>query len=57
VQAVDKKRARLNCISHLLDQMPYTDVPREAIALPERVRNPDYTRHPVDPALFVPERY
>ena len=57
VQAVDKKRARLNCISHLLDQMPYTDVPREAIALPARVRNPDYTRHPVDPALFVPERY
>ena len=57
VQAVDKKRARLNCISHLLDQMPYTDVPRDSIALPERVRNPDYTRHPVDPALFVPERY
>ncbi len=57
VQAVDKKRARLNCIAHLLQQMPYAEVAREAVALPARVRNPDYIRQPVDPALFVPERY
>ena len=57
VQAVDKKKARLNCISHLLEQVPYGDVPHDAVHLPERVRNPDYLRHPVPPELFVPERY
>lgn len=57
VQAVDKKRARLNCIHHLLQQMPYTEVEREAIALPARVRNPDYIRHPVPAEIIVPEVY
>ena len=57
VQAVDKKKARLNCIDHLLSQMPYAEVPRPAIELPERVRNPDYTRHPVPSDMVVPERY
>jgi len=55
VQAVDKKRARLNCIQHLLQQMPYAEVERAAIALPERVRNPDYIRRPVPPEMVVPE--
>jgi polyphosphate kinase len=57
VQAVDKKKARLNCISHLLTLLPYVEVPRPAIDLPGRVRNPDYTRQPVSASLFVPERY
>jgi polyphosphate kinase 2 len=57
VQAVDKKKARLNCIEHLLSQMPYAEVPRAAIELPERVRNPDYIRHPVPGAMVVPERF
>jgi hypothetical protein len=57
VQAVDKKKARLNCITHLLSLMPYAEVPREAIELPARVRHPDYIRHPVPEAMIVPERY
>jgi polyphosphate kinase 2 len=57
VQAVDKKRARLNCIDHLLSQVPYHEVPHANIELPERVRNPDYIRHPVPTEMFVPEKY
>ena len=57
VQAVDKKRARLNCIDHLLSLMPYTEVQRPTIQLPERVRHPDYIRHPVPADMLVPERY
>lgn len=57
VQAVDKKRARLNCIQHLLDQFDYEDVDRPSIALPERERHPDYARRPVPADMFVPERY
>ena len=57
VQAVDKKRARLNCIDHLLSQVPYYEVPHANIELPARVRNPDYIRHPVPPEMFVPEKY
>ena len=57
VQAVDKKTARLNCIQHLLDQIPYSEVEHEAVVLPERVRNADYIRHPAPPEMFVPERY
>jgi len=41
VEAVDKKRARLNCISHLLSQIPYQEVPHKQVALPPRIRNPD----------------
>ena len=57
VQAVDKKRARLNCIDHLLSQVPYHEVPHPEVELPARVRNPDYIRHPVPPEMFVPEKY
>ena len=57
VQAVDKKKARLNCIAHLLGQMPYHDVPRPAITLPPRVRHLDYVRLPVAPQMYVPEVY
>jgi polyphosphate kinase 2 len=57
VQAVDKKRARLNCIQHLLDQFDYHEVERPEIELPDRQRHPDYSRRPVPPEMFVPERY
>ena len=57
VQAVDKKRARLNCIDHLLSQVPYHDIHHTEVHLPERVRHPDYIRHPVPPEMFVPEKY
>jgi hypothetical protein len=54
VEAVDKKRARLNCISHLLGQIPYEDVPRSSVILPDRVRHEDYIRHPVPTDMYVP---
>jgi polyphosphate kinase 2 len=57
VQAVDKKRARLNCIAHLLGQMPYHEVERPTVTLPERVRHADYLRHPVPEHMIVPEIY
>ena len=57
VQAVDKKKARLNCIAHLLDQLPYHEVTHPPIDLPARVRNPDYLRMPVPAEMYVPERY
>jgi polyphosphate kinase 2 len=57
VQAVDKKRARLNCIAHLLSLMPYEEVPKPTVELPERVRHPDYIRHPVSAQMIVPEVY
>jgi polyphosphate kinase len=57
VQAVDKKRARLNCIHHLLSQVPYHDVEHQPITLPERVFNPDYLRQPVPENMYVPDVY
>ena len=57
VQAVDKKKARLNCIAHLLGQLPYTEVPHPPVVLPERVRNPEYLRQPVPASMIVPEIY
>lgn len=53
----DKRRARLNCMSHLLSLIPYTDVPHEEINLPDRVFNPDYERDALPRDLFVPQRY
>ena len=57
VGAVDKKRARLNCIAHLLDGIPYQEVERPAIALPPRRRHEDYVRRPVPDSIKVPDRY
>ena len=57
VPADDKKRARLNCISHLLSQMPYREVPHADVELPPRERREDYIRHPVPQNLIVPEVY
>jgi polyphosphate kinase len=57
VEAVDKKRARLNCIHHLLQQVPYGDVHHDSIVLPEREHKPDYVRHPVPDEMHVPPVY
>ena len=57
VQAVDKKKARLNCIHHLLGQIPYLEVDHPAIVLPPRVRHDDYARRPVAPEILVPQVY
>ena len=57
VEGNDKKQARLNCIDHLLTQIPYEDVSHEAIELPERVSNPDYERKTLPDKLYVPEKY
>ncbi|CAM8663951.1 COG2326 Uncharacterized conserved protein [Comamonadaceae bacterium] len=57
VQAVDKKKARLNCIYHLLSQMPYEEIPHPPVELPERVRHQDYERHPVPAEMYVPAIY
>jgi len=57
VQAVDKKRARLNCIHHLLGQIPYEEVEHPTIVLPPRERREDYVRQPVRQEILVPEVY
>jgi len=57
VQGVDKKKARLNCIHHLLQQMLYVEVEHPAIQLPEREYHDDYVRRPVPQEIIVPEVY
>ncbi len=57
VEGNDKKRARLNCIDHLLGLIPYEAVPHEEVQLPERVFNPDYERAVLPPELYVPAKY
>ena len=57
VPAVDKKRARLNCIHHLLSQFDYHEIAHPEVELPARVRNPDYIRHPVPESMIVPAVY
>lgn len=57
VEGTDKRRARLNCIDHLLGLIPYQDVPHEPITLPERVFNPDCARAILLSELYVPRKY
>lgn len=57
VEAVDKKKARLNCISHLLSQIPYDEVEHARVVLPQRVHHDDYIREPVPKEMFVPAKY
>jgi polyphosphate kinase 2 len=57
VEGDDKRRARLNCIHHLLGQVPYRDVPHEAVTLPARVHHPDYLRGPIAKDMYVPSIY
>jgi polyphosphate kinase len=55
-QSDDKKRARLNIISHLLSQVPYEDIPRSAVILPKRQAAQGY-KEPDYPYQYVPETY
>jgi polyphosphate kinase 2 len=57
VQAVDKKRARLNFIDHLLKQFPYHEVLKSEIVLPDRVHHEHYSRQAVPADMLVPEVY
>jgi polyphosphate kinase 2 len=57
VEADDKRRARLNCICHLLSQIHYEDVPREPIILPPLERDKAYVRPPMSEQTFVPNKY
>jgi len=57
VQADDKKRARLNCIHHLLSLIQYKDLTPEPIKLPPRKDRKAYVRPPITDQTFVPEVY
>ncbi|MEX8518649.1 MAG: polyphosphate kinase 2 [Leptothrix sp. (in: b-proteobacteria)] len=57
VEAVDKKTARLNCIQHLLDQVPYHEIEHPQVELPPRERRDDYIRQPVPQSMIVPDVY
>ncbi|QDU76687.1 Polyphosphate kinase 2 (PPK2) [Bremerella volcania] len=57
VEADDKKRARLNCIHHFLQQLPYTEVPQERISLPPREHEEGYKRQPLPEDVIVPSVY
>ena len=57
VNADVKKRARLNCIKHLLSMFPYEDLTPEPIKLPPRQAAHDYVRPPLSDQTFVPEEY
>ncbi|QIM52435.1 polyphosphate kinase 2 [Hydrogenophaga crocea] len=57
VPADDKKTARLNCIHHLLSLIPYHEVERPSITLPERIRHEGYRRHQVPGEIYVPQVY
>lgn len=57
VNTDDKKRARLNCIRHLLNQIPYQDLTPEKITLPPRQVDDTYVRPPITDQTFVPDYY
>jgi polyphosphate kinase 2 len=57
IEADDKKRARLNCIHHLLSQIPYREIEHASVTLPERVHNPNYLRGPIPREMYVPAVY
>ena len=57
VPADDKKAARLNCIAHLLGQIPYADLQPIEMELPPRQANTGYKRPPKSSQRFVPQVY
>jgi polyphosphate kinase 2 len=57
VNSDDKKKARLNCISHILSMIPYQDIMPGPIELPPRVEGSGYIRPPIEEQTFVPEVY
>ncbi|EMB17866.1 polyphosphate kinase 2 [Rhodopirellula europaea] len=57
VEGNDKKRARLNCIHHLLSQIPYREVPQDTVELPDRLHSDEYKRNELPQEVFVPMVY
>ncbi|MGI6338361.1 MAG: polyphosphate kinase 2 [Bacteroidales bacterium] len=57
VPADDKRRARLNCIDHMLSMIPYKDLTRETIKLPPLKHGVAYVRPPITEQNFVPDKY
>jgi polyphosphate kinase len=57
VPADNKKKARLNCIAHLLSLIPYEEFTTQKIELPERQQDKSYLRSPVSYQTFVPDKY
>ena len=57
VNADNKKKARLNCISHLLSMIPYQELPQDEIDLPVRDDSKGYVRPPIEEMTFVPDKY
>jgi polyphosphate kinase 2 len=57
VEADDKKRARLNCIHHLLQQIPYQEIRHDEVRLPTRLRHPNYSRQSLPEGVLVPSVY
>jgi polyphosphate kinase 2 len=57
VNADDKKRARLNCISHIVNSIQYEDILPPPIELPHRAEGTGYIRPPFDEQTFVPKKY
>ena len=57
VEAVDKKRARLNCMAHLLTRVPYQEVPHEKPVLPAARPQPRLPPHAVPHEMYVPDHY
>ncbi|PHQ33850.1 polyphosphate kinase 2 [Rhodopirellula bahusiensis] len=57
VEGNDKKRARLNCIHHLLSQIPYGEVPQDTVELPDRLHSDEYKRNELPQEVFVPMVY
>jgi len=56
VDADDKRRARLNCIRHIVDAIPYADVPPPTLTLPPRQERP-YHRPPLSEVSYVTNHY
>ena len=57
VEGDDKKKARLNCINHLLSQIPYEEIKRDEVVLPEREHHDNYQREPIPEDMYVPNVY
>ena len=57
VPADEKRRARLNCISHFLESIPYKDLTPKRLKLPPRQKAKGYKRPPEDTQHFVPEKF
>ncbi|KLU07403.1 UDP-galactose-lipid carrier transferase [Rhodopirellula islandica] len=57
VEGNDKKRARLNCIHHLLSQIPYGEVAQDSVELPDRLHSDEYKRNEIPQEVIVPMVY